>query len=117
MDPIGFGFERYDAFGRRRDSENGQSIDATGSIAGIAGSEVHFDGVRELSTWLAASDEVNACMLRYWAYFAFGRASWAEDGCTYDAIREDAAKNGFTVESVAMAIVHAPHFTRRVDAP
>jgi hypothetical protein len=54
--------------------------------------------------------------VRYWAYYAFASISWAQDGCTQDAIYKDAAAHGFSLESVLRAIVHSPHFTTRVKA-
>jgi hypothetical protein len=113
MDPIGFGFEHYDAFGRWRDQENGLPIDATGTIAqgGPNGADVPFDGLTALSTYLSTSDDVKQCLVRYWAYFAYGSDSWPQDACTYDAIRGAAGQYG--LRDVLMGIIHAPHFTQR----
>jgi hypothetical protein len=114
MDPIGFGFEHYDAFGRRREQDNGRPVDATGSVLGPAG-DVPFDGLPGLTNYLAndANDTVNACLVRYWSYFAFGAAGWNEDQCTYDSITEQARADGFALKTVAKAIVNTPRFTRR----
>lgn len=117
MDPIGFGFEHYDGFGRRRDQENGQPINAAGQLIDVKEGNVPFDGLAHLARYLAASDEVKDCMIRFWSYYAFGRAAWEQDACTYDAIREDAARNNFTMLKVLSAIVRSPHFTRRVQGP
>jgi hypothetical protein len=54
--------------------------------------------------------------VRYWSYYAFASVSWAQDGCTQDAIYQQAAAGGFTLESVLRAIVRSPHFTTRVQA-
>src|SRR5262249_60569576 len=32
IDPVGFAFEHFDAFGRKRDQENGVAIDAHGTL-------------------------------------------------------------------------------------
>jgi Protein of unknown function (DUF1592)/Protein of unknown function (DUF1588)/Protein of unknown function (DUF1595)/Protein of unknown function (DUF1587)/Protein of unknown function (DUF1585) len=115
MDPIGFGFEHYDAFGRRREQDNGRPVDASGSVYSAAG-DVPFDGLPGLTTYLSteASDTVNACLVRYWSYFAFGAAGWSEDQCTYDSIIEQAKLDGFALKTVAKAIVNTPRFTRRL---
>lgn len=114
MDPIGFGFEHYDAFGRRREQDNGRPVDASGSVLGPTG-DVPFDGLPGLANYLAgeASDTVNACLVRYWSYFAFGAAGWNEDQCTYDSITEQAKVDGFALKTVIKAIVNTPRFTRR----
>jgi hypothetical protein len=119
MDPIGFGFEHYDAFGRRREQENGKPIDATGSIVSDAGGDVAFDGLPGLTNYLTtqAGDDVNACLVRYWSYFAFGSPGWQEDQCTYDAIAQQAKLDGFAVKAVAKAIVKTARFSRRVADP
>lgn len=114
MDPIGFGFEHYDAFGRRREQDNGRAVDASGSVLGPTG-DVPFNGIPGLSNYLAteANDTVNACLVRYWSYFAFGAAGWNEDQCTYDSLTAQAKVDGFALKSVIKAIVNTPRFTRR----
>jgi len=117
IDQIGYGFEHYDGFGRRREQENGQPINAAGVLEDVREGTVRFDGLAQLGRHLADSEDVKDCLIRYWSYYAYGRAAWEQDACTYDAIRKDAAANGFTVQSVLTAIIHAPHFTRRVADP
>jgi hypothetical protein len=115
MDPIGFAFEHYDAFGRWRDQENGTPVDVKGTIyAAKPGTDVPIDGLGGLSSYLAASDEANRCLVRYWAYYAFGSASWNADACTYDAIAAEAGRDQNKLKSVLMGIVHAPRFTQRI---
>jgi len=117
MDPIGFGFEAYDGFGRHRTTQNGVAIDPSNVIkqAGTTGMDVSNADLTGLGTYLSTSDDVKACSARYWAYFAYGDASWDEDGCTYDSIRTAAKAGNYSMKSVLTAIVHAPHFTTRVQ--
>jgi hypothetical protein len=119
MDPIGFGFESYDGFGRYRTTENGQNIDHTGTLVDVTSSgSVSFNGLSgtgSLSAWLATSDDVKSCMVRYWSYVAYAASTWPQDGCTYAAIRQEAGTNNYSLKSVLMAIIHASHFTRRVQ--
>jgi hypothetical protein len=112
MDPIGFGFERYDVVGRRRTTENGQPIDATGVINGP---NFRFDGLAELTDYLTKNEKVSQCMVRVMAYSAYGAASWNEDACTFDAIAAEAAASQWSIRSVLTAITRAPHFTTRVQ--
>jgi hypothetical protein len=115
MDPIGFGFEHYDAFGRRREQENGRPVDVTGTVVSPDG-DVPFDGLPGLTNYLTtqATDAVNACLVRYWSYYAFGTAGWNEDQCTYDAIAEQAKIDNFAIRSVIKAVVKTGRFSRRV---
>jgi hypothetical protein len=114
MDPVGFGFERYDGFGRRRETENGTAVDSSGLLSGTTAGDIRFDGVGELAAALAQSEEARACLVRYWSYFAYGVASWPQDTCTQQNLVAEAAKGQFSLKSVLMAIIHSPHFTRRV---
>lgn len=120
MDPIGFGFEQYDAFGRRREQENGQNVDTSGVVVSPEGaSEVAFTGLPGLTEYLTgqAGDTVNACLIRYWSYFAFGTPGWEQDQCTYDAISTQAGRDGYAVQSIVKAIVQTARFSRRVADP
>jgi len=114
IDPVGFPFETYDGIGRYRTTENGLPIDPTGGLASMSGQgDATFGGLDDLAQYLSASDQVKSCMVRYWSYFAYGAASWEQDGCTQEGIRSEAASKGFTLESVLQAIIHSPHFTAR----
>jgi len=119
MDWIGFAFDSYDGFGRHRTTDNGLPIDATATIFGDpAGKDDKLTGLSGpggLSTFLAQSDDVRRCMMRYWAYYAYGSSSWSQDTCTYDGIYREAASGAFALKSVLMAIIHAPNFTSRVQ--
>jgi hypothetical protein len=88
IDPIGFGLERFDAIGQRRDQqtitffptrENRNQrevtaqvpIDPKGIVAGIPNSE--FSSPKELGALLAANDECQRCVVRQLFRYAFGR--------------------------------------------
>jgi hypothetical protein len=122
MDQIGFGFENYDAFGRYRTTENGAPINASGKIvaANATDGTVTFNGLSgpgSLQAYLAQSNEVKSCMVRHWAYYAYGAATWSQDACTYNAIRTEATAASYSLKSVLMGILHAPRFTRRTMDP
>jgi hypothetical protein len=117
MDPIGFGFEHYDAFGRRRDVDNGMPVDSSGMIYQFMGGDVAFDGISALAADLAKDPDVDTCMLRFWSYSAYGMSSWDQDACTYDAAGAEASASGFKLMETAMSLLHVPHFTTRVQDP
>lgn len=114
IDPVGFAFEHYDAFGRRRDQEGGQPIDATGVLSGMPEGDIPLNGADSLVSYLATSDAVRSCLVRYWSYYAHGRDTWSEKQCNHDSIRREAAKESYSLKGVLMGILHAPHFIRRV---
>ena len=114
IDPVGFAFEEYDAFGRFRTDEGGLPVDASGELSDVIGGPIQLDGVGSLSDYLTSSDEARACLIRYWSYYAYGRDEWQDRACNHDAIRAEVAENGYTLQNTLMAIIHAQHFTRRV---
>jgi hypothetical protein len=113
MDKIGFGFENYDVAGRYRTEENGVPIDASGDILGSP--EVTFNGLGELNDYLSKNDNVRQCMVRFMSYYSYGATGWTDDGCTINAINDEAKTSNWSIRSVLIAITHAPHFTTRVQ--
>ncbi|RYE86511.1 MAG: DUF1592 domain-containing protein, partial [Myxococcales bacterium] len=53
MDPIGFGFENYDAVGAWRTTEKKQPIDSSGSLSGAGSVDGDYNGAVELADKLA----------------------------------------------------------------
>ncbi len=114
IDPVGFAFEEYDAFGRYREQEMGSPVDSTGELSDVVGGPIALDGVQSLSDYLSISDEARSCFIRYLSYYAYGRDEWEQRECNHDAIRAESADHGHTLKDTLLAIIHAPHFTRRV---
>jgi hypothetical protein len=115
MDPIGFGFENFDASGFWRATEGGQTIDASGNIMGsdVAGS---FTGPVELGAKLGASDQALACASTQWFRFAFGRdAADNVDGdqCAVKTL-QGALKSGGALALVRAIPQTAPFLYRKV---
>jgi hypothetical protein len=108
IDPIGFTFEHFDSFGRKRDQENGHPIDATGTLSGMPSGDVPLDGLDSLSSYLATSKQVAQCLTRYVSYNAYGL-----DHCSESAINTELAASDGSVKSIVMAVIHAPQFTTR----
>jgi hypothetical protein len=112
MDPIGFGFEHYDAVGGWRDREQGQPIDATGEIVGsdVGG---RFAGAVELGAKLAASAQARGCVVTQWFRFAFGRLETAQDACTLATLSDGFARSGGRVAELLVSLAASPAFTSR----
>jgi hypothetical protein len=111
IDPLGFAFEHYDAIGRWRDEDNGQPIDASGSLPALG----DFDGAAELAALLSRDGEVKRCFADRMFTFAVGRAP-DEDGeaCTIDALRESFLdSDGGDVRALMLTIVRSDAFRYR----
>jgi hypothetical protein len=63
INPLGYTLERFDAIGRLRDKENGQSIESTGSYQSHTGQTVRFSDAKDLARYLAGSDEAHAAFI------------------------------------------------------
>ena len=76
IDPVGFGFERFDALGKVRDTENGKPIDARGDMTDVeglgAGTHAPFSNLSELGKTLAESKAAEACMVKQLYRFTRG---------------------------------------------
>jgi hypothetical protein len=116
MDPIGFGFEHYDATGRWRDVDGEQPVDATGTLTGTD-VDGDFDGAAQLAGKLAASGQVAACTATQWFRYAFGRSEvLPADGCALATLADALAKKGGgDFRTMVRATVTLPAF--RLRAP
>ena len=74
FDPLGMVLEHFDPIGRYRETENGLTIDATGSVNGVA-----FDGGAQLGAALRQEPKVIACLMRNLYRNANGRAEDDQD--------------------------------------
>jgi len=112
MDPIGFGFENYDAVGRFRALENGAAIDASGSIiqSDIDG---EFDGAVELAHKLTGSNDVRDCYATQWFRYASGRGETHADKCSTTALRERFKASGGDIKELLVALTQTDAFLYR----
>ncbi|MCH9682646.1 MAG: DUF1588 domain-containing protein, partial [Deltaproteobacteria bacterium] len=114
FDPIGFGFENFDAVGRWRETENGFDIDASGEVTGLRDSTGEFEGVVQLGTTLASSEEVGQCVARQWFRFAYGRTESATlDGCNMETIDAAFAESGYDMRELLIALTQTDAFLYR----
>jgi len=74
IDPIGFAFEEFDQMGKYRVTENGVTVDSTGSLVGtdVDGA---FRDAGELAGRLASSEQVRRCFARNALRFSTAQTS------------------------------------------
>jgi hypothetical protein len=111
MDPIGFGFEGYDAIGRYRTEENGVPVDDTGEIIDATGVEGTFEGAVELAEQLAGSAEVSDCAVRQWFRWAFGRLEADDDLATLAAMRDAFMRADGDLRALLLSVASTRAFT------
>jgi len=112
MDPIGFGFEHYDGIGRWRAVDQGQPVNATGTLSS---SDVNgtFDGAVALAKRLSQSKEVNDCVATQWFRYAIGRGDTKEDACTLQSLKQSFAGSRSDMRKLLVAITQADTFRYR----
>ncbi|MFN3201120.1 MAG: DUF1592 domain-containing protein [Bradymonadia bacterium] len=117
IDPIGFGFEHFDAVGRWQDREAAGPIDASGRLDDLeargAGTSVEFQGLVELSGLLAASDQGARCFAAQLYAFAYGRRAEGADACAAEALYEKLAAGDRELRTVWLALADLEVFTLR----
>ena len=72
INPPGFAFEHYDALGAWRARDNGQPVDASGSLTLPGGEMLTFTDGIDFVHQLAASKRVRDCYALHWTRYALG---------------------------------------------
>ena len=74
INPPGFAFEHYDAFGHWRATDNGKPVDATGTLTVDDEAPMTFKDAVALSKQLAKSPRAHDCYAQHWVRYATGVA-------------------------------------------
>lgn len=116
MNPIGLGFERFDAMGAWRDVDvNGEPVDSRGEIVGspegLAGG---FDGVPQLGEQLAASEHVQACFARQLYRHSLGLEPSQALACASEPFEQAFVAAGGDIPTLVLELVTSNAFRMRV---
>ncbi len=119
IDPIGFGFEKFDAVGQRREKlkitftperkDKGKTetvnldLDTSGSIAGVPNSA--FRSPRELGTILAGNTQCQECVVKQLFRYYQGRMEKAGDAATIRRSYDDFKKSGFHFQELMVSLL------------
>ena len=118
MDPLGFGFENYDAIGAYRAKKNNVNIDASGSVSGTLDANGPYNGAVELAAKLAPSQTVKDCITTQWFRFAVGRQESAADACSLEKSRALFKTAGQKLPELLVAMTQTDAFLfKKVVAP
>ena len=113
MDPIGLGFENYDAIGAYRIAyRGGETVDNSGEV--INGGELGtFAGINELSIRLATAEVVQECVPRQLYRFMYGRREGARDTCALQAATSAFDNSGQDLRELFVSMVLIDTFAYR----
>jgi hypothetical protein len=109
INPNGFGFEDFDAVGQYRSEEEGEAIDARGSVQ-IGNQRLQFEGARELSAAIAELPEAHACYARNWLRYLWGRPDTEDDLQTLARLRLGMATPGYGARQLLLDATAAAAF-------
>ncbi len=113
MDPIGFGFENFDAVGRYRTTDGNQPVDTNGSIVGTEDINGPFNGVAQLASMLVRSVQVQECVPQQWFRFMMSRFEQAPDDCSMRSIIDAFQAADTNLNALPQALVQSDAFLYR----
>lgn len=109
MDPIGFGFEKFDGIGRYRELEpRGIPVDDSGDVDGTT-----FQGVSGLGALLADDPKVHSCVVKQWFRFAHGRADADADACTLSSLEAAFTRSNGNIQDLLINLTQTEAFRFR----
>ncbi len=125
IDPIGFGLEKFDSIGKRREKESIQftdnyldqhakprtvelDLDASGVVKGIPNSE--YTSPKELGRLLAARPECQDCVVKQLFRYAFGRPETPADRPALEKAEQVFRGSQFRFKELIIALVKSDLF-------
>jgi len=124
IDPIGFGMEKFDAIGARREKlrvtvqPERQSkekpvnfdldLDTSGWVAGLVGAEgtsAGFNSPRELGRLLAGSVQCQECVVKQAFRYLMGRHESVADALVIERAAQDFRASGFQFQEMLVSLV------------
>jgi Protein of unknown function (DUF1592)/Protein of unknown function (DUF1588)/Protein of unknown function (DUF1595)/Protein of unknown function (DUF1585)/Protein of unknown function (DUF1587) len=115
-DPLGFAFEHYDAIGGYRTMDQGQPVDASGSID-LPSGKVTFKDAVELAQQLPQVKEVQHCLAAQWLRYLLRRNEFDGDKGSLDKAIEAFARPERDVREMLVGLVQSRAFTHRTPSP
>jgi hypothetical protein len=100
MDPIGLGMEAFDTTGQYRTTDNGQPIDSSGMLDGVA-----FSSLAELGTAVRNNAVAGPCLVSKVYENALGRLPVGLDRAALDQLIDQFVKNGNRVDQLLVNLV------------
>jgi hypothetical protein len=111
IDPLGLGFESYDAIGQYRTKDGLGDVDASGAFTNVrADLAGPFVGAVQMAQALAKSSEVADCVSRQWFRFALGRVESFDDACTVSSLQTGFDTSSGNVPKLLEAIATSEAF-------
>ncbi|MEP7051019.1 MAG: DUF1588 domain-containing protein [Pseudomonadota bacterium] len=113
INPVGFAFEHYDAYGRWLDTDQGQPIDSSGDLdrTDAAGP---FQDAPELMAHIAKSNDAQTCFVTSWLDAAYRRNASQNDECTIAAASKAFAESDGKLVDLMVTLAESDRFRYRL---
>jgi hypothetical protein len=118
IDPAGFAFESFDAFGRFRTTERGSiPIDASGTLRGIDANPITFSNSVGFLREIQQSPRFKSCMNeKFFEYITGFSESNSAQNCEKENFQRNLSEKPETKHSLLESLIELPSFTRRRPA-
>jgi hypothetical protein len=114
IDPIGYTLENFDATGAYRTTDNGQPVDASGTLP----DGTTFNGPTEIAQWVAKDQRYARCVSKQMLTYGVGRSFDAPDGLAYAAgLAAPLASTGTWTQLVHAVASSQAFLTNRGEGP
>ena len=107
MDPIGLALEHFDGIGRYRPTDNGATIDPSGTLDGVP-----FDGPEGLAHAIREHPAFGPCLVERLYRYALGRVPERGEDAMLDALAQRFSHDGYDVLGLMVELAASPAFRR-----
>lgn|GEM_PF-536021 len=119
IDPIGFGFEAFDAIGRSRSVDSGRPVDSAGDMVDLdgigSGTSAPFHSMAEFAAILSSSDVPKRCFVTQAGRYTLGRELEHDEACLFDAAATAFAASDGDLRTAFTEIVASDAFRARSE--
>jgi hypothetical protein len=112
FDPLGFGLEHLDSIGQYRGTENGLTIDATGTLDGVS-----YDGAAQMGAAFRQSATAMTCMMSNFYRNANGVVDSQPDSAQIATLAQTLASKGYVWRDLVAEFVVSDAFRSAPAAP
>ncbi len=112
INPVGGAFERFDALGGLRDTDNGITIDDTATLLARDSNSMDDDieGLDGLNKLLANMDQVKACVAQQYLNYSAGRIPGRNDSKSVAALFEAMRSSGWDIQKMMVEMTQTDMF-------
>lgn len=112
IDPLGFGFEHYDALGRWRDQADGVAVDDEGRLPDGR----VYRGIPQLVRLLEGGNAYSSCVTKRLMTYALGRSVGGAEQCVVQQLAARAVTPSSKLSDLLWAVVTSAPFQREQGA-